>query len=101
MISYQCIGQNSLEKLKQKETVRTTKTGHGSKNCTVRHYSNSFMLFLHREVLRAKRTAMVRGSWLTGSDRTVRFKFENLHPGPRLGLSYLGHCVILPIEKEP
>ena len=33
--SYQCIGQNSPEKLKQKETVRTSKTDHGSKNRTV------------------------------------------------------------------
>ena len=28
--SYRCIGQNSLEKLKQKETVWTSKTGHDS-----------------------------------------------------------------------
>ena len=30
--SNRCIGQNSLENLKQKETVRTSKTGHGSQN---------------------------------------------------------------------
>ena len=34
--SYRCIGQNSLEKLKQKETVQTSKTGHGSQNSTIR-----------------------------------------------------------------
>ena len=34
--SYWCIGQNSPEKLKQKETVWTSKTSHGSENCTVR-----------------------------------------------------------------
>ena len=34
--SYRCIGQNSPEKLKQKETVRTSKIGHGSQNHTVR-----------------------------------------------------------------
>ena len=34
--SYQCIGQNSLEKLKQKETIQTSKTSHSSQNRTVR-----------------------------------------------------------------
>ena len=34
--SYRCIGQNSPEKLKQKETVQISKTGHGSQNRTVR-----------------------------------------------------------------
>ena len=33
--SYRCMGQNSLEKLKQKETVRTSKTGHSSQNRVV------------------------------------------------------------------
>ena len=33
--SYQCIGQNSLEKLKQKETIQTSKTSHSSQNRTV------------------------------------------------------------------
>ena len=33
--SYRCIGQNSLEKLKQKEIVRTSKISHGSQNCMV------------------------------------------------------------------
>ena len=34
--SYQCIGQNSSEKLKNKETVWTSKVGHGSQNRVVR-----------------------------------------------------------------
>ena len=34
--SYQCIGQNSLEKLKQKETIQTSKTSYSSQNRTVR-----------------------------------------------------------------
>ena len=34
--SYQCIGQNSLEKLKQKKTIQTSKTSYSSQNRTVR-----------------------------------------------------------------
>ena len=33
--SYRCIAQNSPEKLKQKETVQTSKTGHDSQNWAV------------------------------------------------------------------
>ena len=33
--SYRCISQNSPKKLKQKETVRTSKIDHGSQNRTV------------------------------------------------------------------
>ena len=33
---YQCIGQNSSKKLKQKEIVQTSKIGHGSQNKAVR-----------------------------------------------------------------
>ena len=33
--SYRCISQNSPEKLKQKETVLTLKTDHGSQNHTI------------------------------------------------------------------
>jgi len=35
------------------------------------------MFFLHRTVLRVKRTGLMRGSWLTGSDCTVQSGFEN------------------------
>ena len=70
--SYQCIGQNSLEKLKQKETVRTSKTGHSSENCTVQprftesggqtaiHVGPYF--FLHGTVLHPKQTVKLKGS---------------------------------------
>ena len=46
---------------------------------TVQFYRglSNFMHFSHREVLRAKRTEMTRGSWLTGSNRTVWSGFEN------------------------
>ena len=37
--SYQCIGQNSSEKLKQKETFWTSKVGHSSQNRVVRPWS--------------------------------------------------------------
>ena len=39
--------------------------------------SSGFMHFSHREVLRGKRTEMMRGSQLTGSDSTVRSRSEN------------------------
>ena len=44
--SYRCIGQNSSEKLKQKETVRTSKTCHGSQNQTVGLRSVRVPIFL-------------------------------------------------------
>ena len=44
--SYRCICQNSSEKLKQKETVRTSKTDHGSQNRTVRPQSVRVLAFL-------------------------------------------------------
>ena len=39
--------------------------------------SNGFVLFMHRMVLVVKRTALVRGSRLFRSDRTVRSESEN------------------------
>ena len=39
---------------------------------------SGFMHFSHRKVLRTKRTEMMRGSRLTGSDRTVRSGSKNL-----------------------
>ena len=41
------------------------------------HRSSGFMLFSHREVLRAKRTAKYCDSRLIRSDRMVRSRFEN------------------------
>ena len=35
------------------------------------------MLFMNKTILRVKRTGLMRGSWLTGSDRTVQSESEN------------------------
>ena len=57
------------EPLKPAMVLRTLRFDYGS---------SGFMHFSHREVLRAKRTGMMRGSWLIGLDRTIRSKSENL-----------------------
>ena len=70
--SYRCISQNSSEKLKQKETIRTSKTGHGSRNWAVGQ------LFLHGTILHPKQTVKFNGSRFSRSDHTVRSGFQNL-----------------------
>ena len=59
----------SPEKLKQKVTVRTSKTGHGS------HRS---LLFSYKAILKAKKTAKLRGSQFSWLVRTIWSKFQNL-----------------------
>ena len=73
--SYQCIGQNSSEKLKQKETVQTSKTGHGSQNRTVGSWSMRVPVFLHGTVLHPKQTIKLKGSRFSQS---VRSGVQNL-----------------------
>ena len=65
--SYRCIGQNSPKKLKQKETIRTSKTSHGSQNRTVGPRSMRVPAFL-----------AWNGSKFFRSDRTIRSEFQNL-----------------------
>ena len=61
--SYQCISQNSLEKLKQKETVQTSKTGHGSQNSTIRpRFAWVFVFFPIERFLKLKNRKIERFS---------------------------------------
>ena len=76
--SYRCIGQNSPEKLEQKETVRTSKIGHDSQNCTVQLQFAKSLLFSHKAVLEAKKTTKLRDSQFFRSVRTIQSGFQNL-----------------------
>ena len=63
IMSYQCISQNSLEKLKQKETVQTSKTGHGSQNSTIRpRFAWVFVFFPIERFLKLKNRKIERFS---------------------------------------
>ena len=70
--------QNSPEKLKQKETVRTQKSVMVHRTGWLDRGLCESLLFLHGTVLHPKQTVKLNGSRLSQSDHTVRFGFQNL-----------------------
>ena len=65
-------------KLKQKEVVRTSKTGHSSQNRMVGPRSVRVLLFWHGTVLHPKQTVKQNGSRFFRLDHMARFGFQNL-----------------------
>ena len=76
--SNRCIGQNSPEKLKQKETVRTQKSVMVHRTGWLDRGLCKSLLFLHGTVLHPKQIVKLNGSRFSRSERTVRFGFQNL-----------------------
>ena len=75
--SYRCIGQNSPEKLKQRKLLEPQKLVMVLKIIWSNHGSHGSLLFSHRVVIEAKKTAKLRGLRFLWSNHTVRSGFQN------------------------
>ena len=75
--SYRCIGQNSPEKLKQRKLFEPQKLVMVLKTVWSNHGSHGSLLFSHRAVIEAKKTAKLRGLRFLWSNHTVQAGFQN------------------------